>query len=95
MAAPIQILCIDQSNRHGALKRVQFVGGTKPDGTRWKLTQEAAIRGIEQGKWSFHVSVRGAIVPVVVVESAAGTRNLRAGNDPNGPNLLLCLPECP
>ena len=65
------------------------------DGTRWKLTQQAAIQGIEGGKWKFWVSVSGQSVWVIIAVSAAGNKYLKTENDGDQPNNLLSLPECP
>lgn len=95
MAQDVQIKCINKSDRYNPHERITHVGGTNPDGTRWKLTQEAAIAGIEAGKWNFYVSVGGRTVRVIVARSAAGHKYLKTENDGEQPNNLLSLPECP
>jgi hypothetical protein len=71
------------------------VGGTNADGSRWKITQERAIEGIESGEWQFYVSAGGKSVWVIVAVSAAGNKYLKTENDGEHPNNLLSLPECP
>jgi len=95
MADSVQIGCINKSDRYNPHERITHVGGLNANGTRWKLTQEAAIQGIEAGKWRFYVSVDGDSVWVIVAVSQYGNKYLKTQNDGDQPNNLLSLPECP
>lgn len=95
MAIDVQIQCINKTNRTSAHERIHSVGGVNPGGARWKLTLDQAIAGIEEGKWSFFVSVNGRRVAVVIAKSAAGHKYLKTVADGEHPNNLLSLPECP
>ncbi len=78
-----------------AHERIKSIGGTNPDGGRWKLSLDQAISDIEAGKYRFFVSVNGDSVWVIVATSALGHKYLKTQNDGDQPNNLLSLPECP
>lgn len=90
----VRIQCINKSNRMDAHERINNVGGINGDGTRWRLTEEAAIQGIENGRWRFWVSVGGHSVWVVIA-TRLGRKYLKTEPDGERPDNLLSLPECP
>lgn len=96
MAQQVQIQCINKSDRPNPHERILSVGGVNQDRTRWKLSQEQAIAGIEDGRWQFYVSVNGGqTVWVVVAVSQWRNKYLKTTADGEHPNNLLSLPECP
>lgn len=95
MAQQIQIKCINKSDRPNPHERILSVGGVNPSGTRWRLSQQEAIAGIEDGRWQLYVSVNGSSVWVIVAVSSYGNKYLKTQADGEHPNNLLSLPECP
>lgn len=94
MADNVQITCINKDDRNNPYERITHVGGRNPNGTSWKLTQQAAIKGIKDGTWRFWVSVNGKSVWVIVAKSRFGNDYLKTESDGDEPNNLLSLPEC-
>ena len=91
MPQQVQILCINKGDRSNPHERILSVGGVNQEGTRWKLTQEQAITGIEAGRWQFYVSVNGSSVWVIVAMSRYGNKYLKTTADGEHPNNLLSL----
>jgi hypothetical protein len=94
MADRHEVLCINKSDRTNPHERITHIGGRNSDGTVWKITQQAALEGIENGKWSFYVSRGGRTVSVMVSTSRYGHKYLKTENDGEQPDNLLSLPEC-
>jgi hypothetical protein len=90
----IRVECVNKTDRYNPHERIRNIGGRNGDGSRWKLSQEDAIAGIETGKWDFYVSVNGQSVAVIVA-TRLGHKYLKTVADGEQPNNLLSLPECP
>lgn len=89
MATRHQITCVNKSDRTNPHERITHVGGIN-----WKLTQQAAIQGVEEDKWAFFVRRGGQEVDVIVAVSRFGHKYLKTKADGEQPNNLLSLPEC-
>lgn len=89
-----EIKCINKTNRDNPHERIRAIGGVNNDGSRWKLSQEAAIKYIKQGKYTFYVSQNGQTVDVVVAKSRFGNEYIKTISDGEQPNNLLSLYEC-
>ena len=89
-----EIKCINKTNRDSVNDRIMSVGGLNPNGTRWRISIERAIEGVEAGKWSFYVSNNGNKIDVIIA-THLGVKYLKTKNDGLEPNNLLSLPECP
>lgn len=94
MPQNVQIRCINRRNRTDPHERISHVGGVNENGTRWRLTEDAAIAGIKDGRWRFYTSVNGKSVWVVIA-THSGREYLKTEADGLHPNNLLSLPDCP
>jgi hypothetical protein len=95
MATSHKVTCINKSDRQDIHERIAHIGGINADGTRWKLTEDEAIKGIENGTWTFYVSINAQTVNVVIAKSSSGRKYLKTEADGTTTNNLLSLPECP
>lgn len=95
MATSVRVICVNKSDRYNAHERIINIGGVNPDQTRWKMSQQDAIKAIETGKYSFYVVANGKMVNVIVATSKYGYKYLKTEADGEQPDNLLSLPECP
>lgn len=94
MAQDVQIKCVVSDGSDEDF-RIDNVGGTNADGTRWKMSIDRAIQGIDSGKWTFYTYVSGNRANVVIRTSSAGRRYLTTLPDNSKANNLSRLPQCP
>ena len=90
----IEIKCIKKSDRDNPHERILAIGGVNDNGSNWRLSQQDAVAGIESGKYSFHVTVNGKTVKVIVATSRWGNKYIKTEADGDQPNNLLSLYEC-
>jgi len=55
MAQHLRIRCVVKTDRTSAHELIHSVGGVKPDGSHWRLTQDKAISDIEDGTCVFYI----------------------------------------
>jgi len=85
-----RVTCINKRGSHyDPHERISHIGG---DG--WKLTEDDAIRAIENYTSSFYTLVNGKEADVVVA-THKGRKYLKTTADDYRPDNLLSLPECP
>jgi hypothetical protein len=95
MPSRYQIYCIERSDSFNHHRRIRGIGGINPDGSRWKISEETAIAGIESGQWRFYVSRAGHEIDIVVATSKYGSKYIKTADDGGlHPDGLLALPEC-
>ncbi|HEY4289186.1 MAG TPA: DUF3892 domain-containing protein [Puia sp.] len=89
-----QVTCITKKGGHyNAHERITNIGGTNANGTPWKLTEDDAIKGIENKTYEFYVTVNQKTVDVVVAIHG-GRKYLKTIADGYSPDNLLALLEC-
>jgi hypothetical protein len=95
MAIDVQVQCINKPDRTNEHERIQNIGGVNGDGTRWKLSEDAAILGMKAGKWTFYTFVNNVRANVKIARHRLGHEFLTTHPDGTRVNNLLYLPECP
>jgi Protein of unknown function (DUF3892) len=95
MAQRVKVECINKTNRSDPHERISHIGGRNPNGTRWLLSEEDAIVGIERGQWAFYVERPTGQSVDVVIATRNGRKYLKTVPDREQPDNLLALPECP
>ena len=95
MAQYLHIRCVVKTDRTSAHERIQSVGGAKPDGSRWILTQDKAISHIQDGAYAFYIEKSGGLRLDVIVATSAHGNYLKTVADREQSDKLLSLPSCP
>jgi hypothetical protein len=88
-----QVTCITKRDRQNPHERIEGIGGSE-GGSPWYLTEDQAIRGIDNGTMSFYTHV-GLYRANVVVATHNGRKYLKTTNDGYSPDNLLSLSACP
>ena len=94
MTIRARVSCINKREHNNPHERILRIGGINPNGSRWKLSQPEAVRGLQDGIYSFYVAVGGANAEVQVAYHN-GNPYLKTVQDSNKEDNLLHLPECP
>ncbi|MBZ9749744.1 DUF3892 domain-containing protein [Deinococcus sp. HMF7604] len=86
---------MQKTNRRNAHERIQAIEGSTGavGGGPWQLSSQAAIAGIENGAYTFHVYAGGHEVDVIIA-TRNNVKYLKTKNDGEQPDNLLSLPEC-
>lgn len=94
MAQDHQITCIIPDGADSD-RRIDSVGGATggAGGGGWCIKLDAAIKGIEEGKWRFWTIANGKSVWVIIAKRN-GKKYLKTEADGDEPNNLLSLPRC-
>lgn len=88
-----RVSCVNKREHSNPHERILNIGGVNPNGSQWKLSQPEAIRGIQEGMYSFYVTVGGAATEVVVAYHN-GNPYLKTVQDTTDLDNLLDLPDC-
>jgi len=89
----IRVECVSRAGQRPPDDRILAIGGTGPDGARWRLAEDEAIAALERGSRFYLERPKGHRVDVIVVPGF-GRKHIRTEGDQRGPGLLLELPEC-
>ena len=93
-ATTLQISCVHQRQHQDPHQRVVAVGGVKPDGSRWRLTELQAVSAIKSGTTHFFIT-GGGRTSRVVIDHHNAREFLKSQDDGDVPESLLGLPDFP
>ena len=96
MARYLRVRNVVKTDRANAHEQIQAICGIKPDGTHWSLTQDQAIREIEDRISLFYVERGGGRrrFDVIVAMDLHAHKYLKTVADREQPDELLYLPSC-
>lgn len=96
MARYLRIRNVVKADRPSAHEQIQAICGIKADGSHWSLTQDEAIREIEDGISLFYVERGGGRrrFDVIVAMDLHAHKYLKTVADRELPDELLYLPSC-
>ena len=93
MAERKEVSCIVKREHHNPHERIQAIGGIH-NGSRWKRSEDDAIRDIKNGTYEYFVSQGGRTAKVIVAKHNE-REYLKTENDGYSPDNLLSLSSCP
>jgi hypothetical protein len=94
VATRVRVQCINRTSHTDPHQRISDIGGVNGDGTRWRMTEAAAIRSIKANEFAFYVEAGGRRVDVIVAHRLS-REYLKTVADGERPDNLLSLSECP
>ena len=87
------VSCTEKLDVDSPYKKIKSLGGTNPDGSRWKRSIERVINEIEAGEQTYYVSVNGT-TPNLVVDTHENVKYVKTPMENDGPVVLIHLPNC-
>jgi hypothetical protein len=90
-----EVQCVNKTSRQDPHERIANIGGVLPDGSRWKFSEGAAIKKIEDKECGFYTIDHGGKRVAVVIATRLGYKYLKTEADGERPDNLLALPDCP
>jgi hypothetical protein len=94
MRLGVRVQCVTRTDRVSPYHRIRAIGGTRQDGIRWRLSEEAAITAIDTERAAFYVEWPSGHRLDLVIAQGLGKRYLKAASDGETPDTLLGLPDC-
>jgi hypothetical protein len=77
-------------------RSIAAIGGVNPAGSRWRVSAQQAIAGLDSGRWEFFIRFNGRDVLLTTRKHEDGSRSLMTRADGFPPHSLLnLLPICP
>ena len=87
----LQVMWVVTREHHSPYERIAFIGGVKPDGSGWRMSELQAITAIKTGTTHFWVTGGGHTTRVIVDHHKA-REYLKTQDDGDTPDTLLSLP---